>query len=95
LIIFTTVINIILLLRLYALYKSSVRGASCSGKLCSLERLISSVLWFLIIAVFGVLDIYQSIKLLMTIYKIYSRVCGALPQFCGSVELPNINFSGS
>jgi len=56
LIIFTTVINVILILRLYALYKSSTRGASYSIRLRQSECSISSVLYFLIFAVFGVLD---------------------------------------
>jgi len=38
LIIFTTVINIILILRLYALYKSSTRGVSCPIDLRQQER---------------------------------------------------------
>jgi len=53
LIIFTTVINVILILRLYALYKSSNRGGSCPINLRRSERSISSVLCFLIFAVFG------------------------------------------
>lgn len=86
LVIFTTVINVILLLRIYALYEARVRGVCCSCKMWNLVRSIFLVLWFLISVVFGMLS-YQFTKLLVTICIIYSRVCGELLQFFDGIDL--------
>lgn len=82
LIIFTTAINIILLLRIYALYKSDIRGAPFRGKMYRIEhsfafsivasrycRLRYASHWFILL------------RALTTIPNTYSRVCGESPSF--------------